>query len=260
VNIDLQTILPLLSPTDAQALIDSASRRCLIDGVEKISKFQLQTPTLPWSDSGDAAASVASVRRVFRAAIEEILADPSHPQHHAFKKEFLKYQIGGARWAPVAWKAAIIDEKLLLELNGTGVQTVFPPSVHPSEEPIRFDEDVEPADWGGSTHTGGGEPTGGGMFTRAVLVEQKFSPPLGFGPCRWFASWWVDGDETTEFMHAVLIVAKSEDTDLPLTAVQDTAKKWAEGATDTTGDQTWVSWLDSGSFHRLSEGNGRRLR
>lgn len=36
-----------LSPTDAQALIDSAPRRCLIDGIEKISKYQLQTPPYP---------------------------------------------------------------------------------------------------------------------------------------------------------------------------------------------------------------------
>ncbi len=36
-----------LSPTDAQALIDGSSRCCLIDGVEKISKYQLQTPPYP---------------------------------------------------------------------------------------------------------------------------------------------------------------------------------------------------------------------
>lgn len=30
-----------LNPTDAQALFDSASRRCLIDGIKKISKCQL---------------------------------------------------------------------------------------------------------------------------------------------------------------------------------------------------------------------------
>ena len=36
-----------LSPTDAQALFDSAPRRCLIDGVEKISKYQLQTAPYP---------------------------------------------------------------------------------------------------------------------------------------------------------------------------------------------------------------------
>jgi hypothetical protein len=87
-----------LSPTDAQALVDSADRRCLIDGIEKISKYQLQTP--PYPDLirvMQRHPSRPSIRRVFRAAIEKILADPSHPQHRAFKKEFLKYQPGGAR-------------------------------------------------------------------------------------------------------------------------------------------------------------------
>jgi hypothetical protein len=41
--------------------------------------------------------SCPSIRQVFRAAIEKILADPTHPQHHIFKKEFLKYQAGGGR-------------------------------------------------------------------------------------------------------------------------------------------------------------------
>jgi hypothetical protein len=87
-----------LSPTDAQALVDSASRRCLIDGIPKISKYQLQTP--PYPDLirvMQRHPSRSSIRRVFRAAIEKILADPSHPQHHAFKNEFEKYQLGGVR-------------------------------------------------------------------------------------------------------------------------------------------------------------------
>jgi hypothetical protein len=87
-----------LSPTDAQALFDSADRRCLIDGVEKISKYQLQTP--PYPDlirTMQRHPSPPSIRRLFRAAIEKILADPSHPQHRAFKKEYAKYQAGGAR-------------------------------------------------------------------------------------------------------------------------------------------------------------------
>ena len=82
-----------LSPTDAQALFDSASRRCVIDGIEKISKYQLQTP--PYPDLirvMQRHPSPPSIRRVFRAAIEKILADPSHPQHRAFKEEFAKYR------------------------------------------------------------------------------------------------------------------------------------------------------------------------
>ena len=59
-----------LSPTDAQALIDSASRRCLIDGIEKISKYQLQSPPYP---------------------------DLIRVMYAAFQKEFAKYQSGGVR-------------------------------------------------------------------------------------------------------------------------------------------------------------------
>lgn len=87
-----------LSPTDAQAIFDSSSRRCLIDGIEKISKYQLQTS--PYPDLirvMQRHPSRPSIRRVFRAAIEKILADPSHPQHEAFTKEFERYQLGGGQ-------------------------------------------------------------------------------------------------------------------------------------------------------------------
>lgn len=87
-----------LSPTDAQALVDSANRRCLIDGVEKISKYQLQAPPYPdLIQVMQRHPSRPSIRRVFRAAIEKILHDPTHPQYAAFKTEFAKYQSGGAR-------------------------------------------------------------------------------------------------------------------------------------------------------------------
>ncbi|MBX3330549.1 MAG: hypothetical protein KF722_09125 [Nitrospira sp.] len=70
-----------LSRTDAQALIDSASRRCLINGVEKISKYQLQAPPYPsLIRDMQRHPSPPSIRRVFRAAIEKILHDPRHPQ------------------------------------------------------------------------------------------------------------------------------------------------------------------------------------
>ncbi len=87
-----------ISQIDAQALIDSASRRCRIDGVLKISKYQLQAPPYP-----DLIAvmqqhpSRRSTRRLFRAEIDKILHDPSHPQHRAFTEELAKYQSDGAR-------------------------------------------------------------------------------------------------------------------------------------------------------------------
>ncbi|MGC4098228.1 MAG: hypothetical protein QM706_14030 [Nitrospira sp.] len=88
-----------ISKVDAQALIDGASRRCLIDGVEKISKYQLQTqPFVDLLEVMQQHPSRRSPRRLFRAAIEKILADPSHPQHKKFREEYAKYQAaGGAR-------------------------------------------------------------------------------------------------------------------------------------------------------------------
>ena len=85
-----------ISPTDAQALLDAAPRQYLLEGVPKISKYQLQTA--PYPDLIKVMRrhpSLPSIRRIFRAAIEKILADPSHPQHRAFQQEFAKYR--GAR-------------------------------------------------------------------------------------------------------------------------------------------------------------------
>lgn len=82
-----------LGPTDAQALFDSAPGQCLINGVEKISKYQQQTR--PYPDLirlMQRHPSRPSIRRVFRAAIEKILRDPTHPQYAAFQKESAKYK------------------------------------------------------------------------------------------------------------------------------------------------------------------------
>ena len=85
-----------VSPTDAQALLDSASRQCLIDGELKISKWQLQAQ--PYADLiplMQRHPSGPSMKRIVRAEVEKILNDPTHPQYRAFQKEFAKYR--GAR-------------------------------------------------------------------------------------------------------------------------------------------------------------------
>lgn len=87
-----------VSKIDAQALINGASRRCLIDGVEKISKYQLQTqPFVDLIEVMQQHPSRRSPRRLFRAEITKILSDRSHPQNREFRKEFEKYQLGGGR-------------------------------------------------------------------------------------------------------------------------------------------------------------------
>jgi hypothetical protein len=87
-----------LGRIDAQVICDSADRRCMIDGVEEISKYQLQAPLfrelIPLMQRHP---SLPSIRRLFRAEIEKNLRDPTHPQHKAFQKEFAKCQMGGAQ-------------------------------------------------------------------------------------------------------------------------------------------------------------------
>jgi len=39
-----------------------------------------------------------------------------------------------------------IDGTMIVELRSTGAQTVFPPSMHPDDEPVTFDEDGEPTE------------------------------------------------------------------------------------------------------------------
>lgn len=85
-----------LSCTDAEALINGSPYK-IFDGIPRISKYQLQTP--PYPDLIRAMQrhpSGPSIKRIVRAEVEKILADPTHPQHQAFKKEFAKYK-GRAR-------------------------------------------------------------------------------------------------------------------------------------------------------------------
>ncbi|MEO7862876.1 MAG: hypothetical protein ABIU05_21050, partial [Nitrospirales bacterium] len=73
-----------LSPVDADALVNASPSK-LFDGIPKISKWQLQTE--PYADLIKVMQrhpSPPSIRRIFRAEIEKILSDKTHPQYRAF--------------------------------------------------------------------------------------------------------------------------------------------------------------------------------
>ena len=72
---------------DAQVIFDSADRRCLIDGVEKISKYQLQDPFyVDLIDTMRRHPSRPSIRRLIRAAIEKFLPIHRTPNTKRSKK------------------------------------------------------------------------------------------------------------------------------------------------------------------------------
>jgi len=124
------------------------------------------------------------------------------------------------------------DKLMLVELRSTGAQTVFPPSVHPSGEPIRFDEDGEPA------------VVEGAVLTREVSRLAAACLLVRYWPSKGVRHTWALAlaggllrggwreEEATRFMHAVVTVAMSEDTDLHVAAVRDTAKKLAADEQD----------------------------
>jgi hypothetical protein len=82
-----------VSPTDAQALMDSAPRQYPFDGVPKISKYQLMAdgPRADLIKLMQRYPNGPCIKRLARAAVEKILNDPTHPQYKAFQKEWARY-------------------------------------------------------------------------------------------------------------------------------------------------------------------------
>ena len=79
-----------LGRIDAQVIFDSADRRCLIDGVEKISKYQLQDPFyVDLIDTMRRHPSRPSIRRLIRAAIEKFLPIRRTPTQRGPKRVYV---------------------------------------------------------------------------------------------------------------------------------------------------------------------------
>lgn len=125
-------------------------------------------------------------------------------------------------------------KSMLVELRGTGAQTVFPPSIHPSEEPICFDEDGEPAVVDAAVL----RRAASRLAAASLLV--RFWPDGSRHTCvlalagGLLRGGWTE-DETVDFICAIVTVTESETTEKHLAAVRDTAKNLAEGKANVTG-------------------------
>jgi len=143
-----------------------------------------------------------------------IFGRASKPQSH-----FL-YYCQGARTIRFEWQGEVIAE-----IRSTGAQTVFPPSVHPSGECVRWDEDGDPA------------PVDFATLKRAVaklaacVLLSRYYPAKG---SRQFAAmalsgWllrngWTD-DEVREFLEPLCELAGDEETRMRLAQIRNTATK-----------------------------------
>lgn len=123
---------------------------------------------------------------------------------------------------------------MLVELRGTGAQTVFPPSIHPSDEPVCFDEDGEPSVVDAAVL----RRAASRLAAASLLV--RFWPDGSRHTCvlalagGLLRGGWTE-KETVDFVRAIVTVTESETTEKHLAAIRDTAKNLAEGKADVTG-------------------------
>ena len=175
-------------------------------------------------DCGEARA----LARYFLPPTASVFGRTSAPRSHW--EYVVNPAIPSQQWADTTKKGKL----MLVELRGTGVQTVFPPSVHPSGEPIEFDEDGKPA------------------VVEAAVLRRAVSR---LAAASLLVRYWPDGSrhdcvlalaggllrggwtevETTDFIEAIVTVTESETIEKHLAAVHDTAEKVATGETNITG-------------------------
>ncbi|WP_427365675.1 phage/plasmid primase, P4 family [Candidatus Caldatribacterium saccharofermentans] len=132
--------------------------------------------------------------------------------------------------------------EVIAEIRSTGAQTVFPPSVHPSGEQVRWVEDGDPApvDFATLRHAV--------AKLAACVLLSRYYPAKG---SRQFAvmalsGWllrcgWTD-DEVREFLEALCTLAEDEETRMRLAQIRNTATK-VEHNLPATGRPTLAQYF-----------------
>jgi len=167
----------------------------------------------------------------FLPPTQAVFGRPSKPRSHWL------YLCPEAKTVRFEWQGEVIAE-----IRSTGAQTVFPPSVHPSGEQVRWDEDEDPA------------PVDFATLKRAVaklascVLLARHYPSRG---SRQFAvmalsGWllrngWTD-DEVREFLEALCTLAGDEETRMRLRQVRNTAAK-VENELPATGRPTLAQYF-----------------
>lgn len=124
------------------------------------------------------------------------------------------------------------DGETLVEVRSTGVQTIFPPSVHPSGEVVRFCNELDVASIDGSELE-----SRVGMIAAASVIARALK-----GRVRHDAAMALSGtllrsgfteDETKWFVEGVVAASDDDELDDRLKAVEDTALRLRDGGSAT---------------------------
>jgi hypothetical protein len=193
----------------------------------------------------DAPQAVASAQ-VFLPPTERRHGRKSHPGSHAWYI---------ADPVPKPEKFADLDGTCLVELRSTGQQTVVPPSVHPSGEPIIWEEKGEPAIINGRLLR-----TGVARLAACVLVARHWPTPgtrhaaaLALAGLLLRSGW--SEDDAIAFVSAVAEAAHDEEWRARKADVRSTARRLAEGRA-ATGLPRLAEFLGDRVVGRLCDWQG----
>ena len=188
------------------------------------------------------ASEAVGLGDVFLPKTEAVFGRPSKPRsHREYKCEpVLKSE-----------KFADVDGTMLIELRSTGTQTVFPPSIHPSGEQIRWESEGEPTRVDAHLlREAVSKLAAAALLVRHWPKGSRHEAVLALAGALLGAGWSVD--QATEFVAAVITTAGDEEVEDRVRAVQDTAEKAAAGE-PITGLNHLADLLDRKVVRKLRE-------
>ncbi|WP_427365893.1 phage/plasmid primase, P4 family [Candidatus Caldatribacterium saccharofermentans] len=187
------------------------------------------------------ALEALQVAERFLPPTQAVFGRASKPKAHWL------YYCPGARTIRFEWRG-----ETLVEIRSTGAQTVFPPSIHPSGEQVRWDEDGDPA------------PVDFATLKRAVaklascVLLARHYPSRGSRQFSTMAlsGWllrcgWTD-EEVREFLEALCTLAGDEETRMRLAQVRNTATK-VENDLPATGRPTLAQYFPEEVLERVAD-------
>ena len=143
-----------------------------------------------------------------------------------------------------------IDGSVLLEIRSTNAQTLYPPSIHPSGEQIRYFKDGSPGNISVFKLLKSAQLlAAASLLTRHWPVEgarQNAALALAGGLLRT----WKDPTKVSKFVYIVAKAAGDEETSKRINAVLDTAKK-QNGKNKTTGWPTLGNILGNDTLEKV---------
>ena len=188
----------------------------------------------------------------FLPATDFVFGRKSNPRSHRFYRTT-------ASWKSKQFRAPAPDGTMLVELRSTGLQTVVPPSTHPSGERIEFERDGNPVEIAGEDLERAVSLLAAASLLARVWPNQgsRHQAALALAGGLLRAGWTVE--ETTRFVRAVAEAAGDEEVEDRVEAVISTNNRLEEGG-DATGWPQFIEVVGKATVATVMKWLGIRIR